>query len=417
MIPMFTQRPTFGFVPRALLLATAATAVVSCARNEAATQAKATDPWPVLLADVGAGGAAMGDAIAQAEEGLVNADSLKRRGIARLRMGDFDAGAELIDQALDLRPDDVSLRRIDGWVEEFQGQHDQLEAERLENFEEQVANVRLLTEAGYESYAIRAAHLASSYAADPEAFAQQDWVQALIKRSVELAEAYEERGEWLRSMRVWSDLAGLEALNPTWNRRQKQAQRRVRLLFSYAPDILTELREGTQAERDAVERLLAENDDDPTNDELSTTRPTTQPGDEEEEATSLDDAFRTDWRDTVAGVTKTMLRDALSDASQYHVREMSIRDALLGGLEAVEALATTPGLERTFPTLADEELRKNFVAAVAEQRERLEALVAVLIFGTGFYLRQMIGRWSSTSVSSLPSLPADRSARSTRSPR
>ena len=319
---------------------------------------------------------------------LVNADSLKRQAIGALKTGDFDETATLLRQALELRPDDPALRQMDEWVERFQAQRQEIDADRAKAYERQIKDVKLLQENGYRSYAITAANAASSYAADKAAFASEPWLRELVDESVALGNAYEGNGEWLRAMRVWSDLAAIEELNPEWKARLKDATRRVRLLAVYAPDVLKELRDSTQAERDAVDTLLREDrKNDP--DALAANDPADDPdlsdgegkdgmeGDADDDAAAdgdaLDATFETDWHDDLRGINVTMMRNALEHARQAYVRPVEFQNMLVGGVDAVLAVAMTPGLERAFPKLEDAEARQQFVEELGRQRDKLAA--------------------------------------------
>ncbi len=320
-------------------------------------------------------------------EQVASADVLKDQAIGALKSGDFDATQKLISEALQLRPDDRTLQQMGKWVSSFQEKREAIRAERREAFERQVKDVKLLQEHGYRSYAISAAALAHSYAEDADRFPQEPWVRTLIAESAELGKQYERKGQWLNAMRVWGDLASIEKMNPEWKTRLKDATRRVRLLAVYTPEILEELRDSTQEERDAVDALLAESrkadeQNDPADDpdasdgeamdvaDGATTRPTGAQA-SDDPSSELDESFRTDWHDAVQGITRGMLRDALVDAQRYYVEPVAYRDMLVGGFDALVALAETPGLERAFPTLNERDARDKFVAAMQAARKTL----------------------------------------------
>jgi carboxyl-terminal processing protease len=85
----------------------------------------------------------------------------------------------------------------------------------------------------------------------------------------------------------------------------------------------------------------------------------------------LDDTFRTDWRDDVAGISLGMLREALQDANQFYVKPVEFREMLLGGIDAVSAVATTPGLERAFPALQDEAANERLLTYLKDKRKSI----------------------------------------------
>ena len=104
------------------------------------------------------------------------------------------------------------------------------------------------------------------------------------------------------------------------------------------------------------------------------TRPATQPA--TQPAAALDESFKIDWHDAVEGVSLPMLTTALEDARRNYVRPVEYRDMLLGGVDAVLALATTPGLERAFESLGDGAARNQFVEQAQDARAALEAVPA-----------------------------------------
>lgn len=347
---------------------------------------------PVMASSFGPRAEAVQEAV-QAQP-LASADALKEQAIGALKAGDFDATQRLIDQALRLRPEDSTLRQMGQWVGHFQEKREAFTAERRIAFERQAKDVRLLQENGYRSYAISAATGAHLLADEKDGFRTEPWVQELMAESAKLAEQYEQEGEWLNAMRVWGDLASIEEMNPTWKGRLKDATRRVRLLAIYTPEILEELRDSTQHERDAVDKLLADDrkaekhaagdvpDDPDTADGEATDAaegnadgPTTKPSGGDA-SVGMDESFRTDWHDAVRGITRGMLRDALVDAQKYYVEPVAYRDMLVGGFNALLALATTPGLERAFPTLADEAAKQRFVQSMTTARDTLSAAEA-----------------------------------------
>lgn len=304
-----------------------------------------------------------------------SADQLKQQAIGAARSGRFDDTQRLIEEALRLSPQDASLRQMEGWVSNFQEKQHEFSLERQKLYEQQVREVKLLQEHGYRSYAISAATGAYLFADDKDKFRGEQWVRDLVVESAKLGDQYEQKSEWLKAMRVWSDLAAIEEMNPQWKARLKGATRRVRLLAVYTPEILDELRISTQDERDAVDKLLRESREAAEGAASPATQPTTRPADQpaEDPTSELDESFRTDWHDAVRGITRGMLRDGLLDAQQYYVQPALLRDMLLGGYDGLVALATTPGMERAFPSLGDPAARDAFLAEMKTQRAGIAA--------------------------------------------
>ncbi|HQY89811.1 MAG TPA: hypothetical protein PK402_14250, partial [Tepidisphaeraceae bacterium] len=77
---------------------------------------------------------------------------------------------------------------------------------------------------------------------------------------------------------------------------------------------------------------------------------------------------------TLEGVDVDMLREALSDARQAYWRDANVADMLNGGINGLRAIATTKGLEATFPNLNDQEKTKAFVTALNEVSSATESI-------------------------------------------
>ena len=98
-----------------------------------------------------------------------------------------------------------------------------------------------------------------------------------------------------------------------------------------------------------------------------TTEPSTQP-------LSDNDNFKTDWHDSLKNVRMSMLRDALEEARENYWKDISYRKLLTGGLKGVQAVVTTHGMEKAFPSLADDQKRSEFAAAIDRSIDRVNNL-------------------------------------------
>jgi carboxyl-terminal processing protease len=180
-----------------------------------------------------------------------------------------------------------------------------------------------------------------------------------------MAEEYEKSDQWLRALRLYSDLSSLEPANPEWKDRLKLATRRIRLLALYTPSQLKALQEIEIKNRKEVDKLLA-----PTTQEtikrdgkVATSQPLAG---EDKLADEKADPFTIDWRESLRDIRADMLWDALVDARTNYFRDVSYRGLALGGLKGLQTIATTKGLENAFPNLADAGKRKAFLAAIDE---------------------------------------------------
>ena len=93
----------------------------------------------------------------------------------------------------------------------------------------------------------------------------------LVKEPIRRAEQYEKDEQWIKALRLYSDLGAVEPSQPLWKDRLKLTTRRVRLLALYTPEVLKSMQEGEVKEREEVDALLH-----PAT-QPSRTKPTTKP--------------------------------------------------------------------------------------------------------------------------------------------
>lgn len=311
----------------------------------------------MLALAVGAGAAALGawplthglsPVSAQAVAGQqVAADDLKAQAFKALRLGQFGKTNELLGHAAQIAHD-PTLTRMADWANQFETQREGFVAERHKQYEKAVGEVRLLLKNNKGSYALDGAARCYLLADDKNAFRQEPWVDELIQKSIQLAAADEVKEEWLKALRIYSDLGSLEPEKPEWKDKLKATTRRIRMLALYTPDELHKIQDGESKERDEVDALLHPEQ-----------KPTTKPADE-----ASNNSFRIDWHESLRGVRIDMLQDALVDARVNYYRDVSLRDMMLGGLNAIKVLATTKGLESAFPSLGDAGKKADFMERV-----------------------------------------------------
>src|SRR5439155_20668032 len=107
----------------------------------------------------------------------------------------------------------------------------------------------------------------------------------------------------------------IEPANPEWKDKLKLATRRIRLLALYTPNGIKPLQEAELKEREAVDQILN-----------PTTQPTTAKAKDKDKDDDNNDAFKIDWRETVKGIEKGMLKDALINARGNYYRQVDFRD-------------------------------------------------------------------------------------------
>jgi len=339
----------------------------------------------MLIAALSAGGAAAflpglsrhGNVVAApavaASEQLATVEQLKAEAFRALRGGEFAKVGELLDKARGISKDDPILEKMVGWTKEFETQRKEFASERQKQYEKAVDDVKKLQAAGKDVYVPDAAARAYLLAADKEKFRAEPWVDELIKGAIKQAEAYEKEEQWLKALRLYSDLGSLEPAQPVWKERLKTVTRRVRLLALYTPDNLKAIQEAESKEREAADQILK-----------PATQPSTKPAKAENE-----DNFKIDWKDTLRDIRADMLWDALVDARHNYYRETSYKALALGGLNGLRVLVTTQGLDKAFPKLAEPAKRDAFLNLL---NERIAANKDATVANEQLVLRDTLAR-------------------------
>jgi carboxyl-terminal processing protease len=250
------------------------------------------------------------------------------------------------------------------WTKAFEDQRQTFVAERHKQYEKAVGDVHKLLDNKKDEYALDYAARAHLLADDKKAFRNEPWVDALVKKTIAYAHSYEEKEQWLKALRLYSDLGSLEPANPEWKDKLKIATRRIRLLAMYNVDEFKRIQELESNDREAIDLLIK-----PTT--QPTSKSTTKPS-----ADERDDSFKTDWHQSLKDIRRPMLWDALVDARQNYYREVSYRDLGLGGLTGLRVIATTKGLEAAFPGMKDAGKRALFLAAIDTQLEKVKNTTA-----------------------------------------
>ena len=288
-------------------------------------------------------------ALASAASGV---DQLKTQAFAALFVGNFDRGNDLLAKAA-AESKDPTLGQMHQWTATFEAQLQKFAGERHTAYTKALADTQLLLKDGHPDAALDLANRAQTLSDDKAGFHQLPWLKQLVAESTARAAGYEQQDQWLNAMRIYEDLGGIEPASVEWKEKLKGVTRRVRLLSSYAPDTAKAELVKYIADRDAIEALLLAT--------ASTTKPTTGPTTMPMAATPatkpavdpLADAFKTDWHETLKGVELQQLTRAIDDIYTNYYRDVTYKQLLLGGLDGVQALMSTPGLQASFPGLAD----------------------------------------------------------------
>jgi carboxyl-terminal processing protease len=277
--------------------------------------------------------------------------------------GHFDQTDQILGKAASVSHD-PTISRLASYSSSFKSQLVAFAAERYKQYDELVKQAKLLIKNDKPDYALDIASRAYSLCETKEnsvagphetrdEFRKEPWVDELINGSVKRAGQYEESGQWLKCMRLYSDLSIIEPSVPSWKDKLKFATRHVRLLAMYTPDSLKAVQESESGEREAVEQILK-----------PTTRPATQPAKEDANDKAVNDSFKVDWHETLRGVKPEMLSEALMDADSNYYRGITYKDMALGGFNGLKAVVTTKGLEKAFPGLGDADRKTEFTRAI-----------------------------------------------------
>lgn len=297
----------------------------------------------------------LGVASAQAQQQEMALNQLKSEAFKALKGGQFDKTSQLLGQAVALSNNDPSLLQMTDWVNQFIQQREQYLGDRKKAFDKSVDEVKKLMAAGFEEAAIDHAKDAYLLSTDKTAFAKEAWVVDLMAAGKRIGQEADEKNLWFQAQRVYADLGSLDPTNPLWRERFKSATGRLRLLAMYTPDDFRKAVEEEAKRREQAE--LAIN---------PATQPTSRPAPEE------NDSFKYDWHDMLRGVKMDMLLDALDDARTSYWRDVSYKTLTNGGLKSLRALITTRGLDKAFPTIADEAKRQSFATAIDRGTEMMD---------------------------------------------
>jgi carboxyl-terminal processing protease len=310
---------------------------------------------------------------------------LETAAVQAAESGDFGRSDELLDQAAKASHD-PQVQEMEGWVADFQAQRKTFDSSRHEQFEKALADVHLLLAHHMDSYAIDETARTYVLADDKDAFSHEKWVDALMKESAGAADQDESAGLWLKAMRVYEDLALLDPSNPIWKNKLKLATLRVRLLLVYTPERFKKLQEAEVHDRQAADDLLrASTQPSVVLSKPATTQPdvagaTTEPdvafgGSTTQPSADLpvdDEVMPTDWHDMTRGIQFDMLLDALDLADHQYYRDVTFQGLLEGGLNGLEAVMTTDGLQDAFPGLKDHDQHKRFFDEIEEWKAKAE---------------------------------------------
>ena len=234
--------------------------------------------------DVGCGAAARQQGDPRPQQEVAAVEQLKTDAFKALRGGQFDRTNELLSRAAAMSHD-PSVERMAGWANTFEKQREEFASERHEQYKKSLANVELLINKDHPDYAIDAASRAFLLADSKAAFRKEAGVDDLIKNSILRAEQYDKNEQWIKALRIYSDLGSIEPAVPTWKDKLQAGGPAMGPAAGActSPDVLKQMQEGdtrSPASRDEVEAAAAATTTQPPNSPSNRPRPsppTTRP--------------------------------------------------------------------------------------------------------------------------------------------
>jgi carboxyl-terminal processing protease len=281
--------------------------------------------------------------------------------------GDTSNFLRLMDSSADpMRGDLATIREstigLKAALDKRERDRDESLAKTNTQFDEELANA-----SGGEfslSRALRYAIELSMLSRDKAQFLAESRVVDLIERAAGSAREAEARGDWLTANDLFMNLNALKEESARFRGDVERQIARLAMIRLYAPDKLWALRQDRR-ERER-EYALARAKDDAERETLQknfAALPAYNPtGDR--------------WNEKLAGISESMVYQALGRASRTHVDSITVEQMLRGGLESLRTLARTPDLQGAFPGLADETRRQAFLDQLDAHEQRVRAMGA-----------------------------------------
>ncbi|MDX9912554.1 MAG: S41 family peptidase [Phycisphaerales bacterium] len=171
-------------------------------------------------------------------------------------------------------------------------------------------------------------------------------IRDLVAAGERAARTAEARGDWLMASELFFRLHTLfEEPGPSpYQKDIDRATLRLSMINLYTPHRMWELRN--------ARRLL-----------------------ESEEPLPAYNAVKNDFHEKVAAISTDMLKQAISMCATRHIdpKKRDLREILIAGIDAVEAMVRTHDLGEAFPGLGNEQAVAGMIDALAKERLRLRA--------------------------------------------
>jgi carboxyl-terminal processing protease len=195
------------------------------------------------------------------------------------------------------------------------------------------------------SAALKSAVELSMIVPDRDALLAEGRITSLVDAAARAARQAEDAADWLQANELFFRLNLLLEEQGTFKADVKRLSHRVSLLRIFVPQRLWELRNAAR---------------------LADDKPPLPPF----------NALGEDYRTKVRGITREIVVAAIERAVREHVdrAQRQRRDLLVGGLEFIRTMVSTPDLEAVFPAMADPDARRRMLDHVDRAERELAAV-------------------------------------------
>ena len=300
---------------------------------------------------------ALNDPQPATQPSVTSSTGLIAAAVASARAGDFQQTDQDLVRAEKLTVD-PQVHQMEQWVSNYDAERQDFDHQRHDEFLAAVKNAHTLVSHKMDDYAIDEVSKASMLADDREEFRNEKWVDDLVSETAGIALQDENNALWLKAMRIYQDLTVIEPASPVWKNKLKVVATRVGMLYIYTPEQFKKLQLVEEKDSDAADALISKTG--------KVAPAATQPDDDES-------PLATDWHDRIRGIQFDMLYSALALADEEYYRDVTYQTLLEGGLNGLETVVTTEGLEDAFPGLKDRDQRKAFLDDIEDWKAKAEA--------------------------------------------
>ncbi len=243
----------------------------------------------------------------------------------------------------DDHPSSPALGELVANLQRYQSNQTQREDQRLDAFEQSLADVRTQVEANDLEEAIVSAIEAHSVADEPLLVLKNPAVVDLVTKTEIAAKQAELEEDWVEAAVLFGRLNLLYENETRFREDVKRVGSHLRVLALYHPEALRELQRARAQRIDRLEDFdKAQPDDEP-------------------------------WQTRLNGITAEMLRESIKTATERHIDHQGYAQLLAGSLEPLLILLDTPALSDTFPGLGDQKQADDFRAALIRIKGELAA--------------------------------------------